>query len=306
MKSEIPLVILGGKDKDPKKFETSQKIHRRNNSHTLTGYKLVDNEINGKPAGQTLVNVLRQSECFGEIYLAGPKRVYKSKIDCNFIDTDSSLGGNILKSIGYMVREYDNDVQFGIVLGDILPNVLEMGGFMKQVEPYLGADFIHTLIEKTEDMGNSSYKPGYKLFDHQHKKKEYLGGHILFVRPGNLRTEFVSMLSSVFYDVRCKSPEEKFSSILRSRDEFRTHKDAFKETVPYLFYSLLRYKLRDFSIHQGEKYLTHMMVKKSHRLDSDDKHVRILTFPEEFASLAEDYDTLEELEGLKVRFQKTS
>jgi len=304
MKSDIPLVILGGKDKDITKFETSQKVHSRSNEHTLTGYKLVEFKINGKPAGQTLVDVLRESECFGGIYLAGPRHIYENKIDCGLINTDSDIGINVLNSVDYIVKKYGNDVQFGIMLGDLLFKVLAIRYFMEQVKPYLGADFIFELIEKAEDMGSSSYKRSFKLLDHQHKKREYLPGHIMFVRPGNLRKEFASMLSSVFYDVRCKSQEEKFGSVLRSRDKFRAHKDAFRETVPYLFYSLLRYKLGDFSIHQGEKYLMHMMVKKSHRLDSDDKHIKILTLPKEFVYLAKDYDTPKEFEELKARFSQ--
>jgi len=304
MKHEIPIVILGGADK-PEQMKDIEKLHHQYHKETIIGYKIAELELNGKCLAQNLAESLQASECFSEIYIAGPKKIYESKIDknlCTIINTDSHIGENLKNSLDYIVKKYGSKVQYALIFGDILPDKGEIKKLMNELKPYQNADVIYELVESPLTLGNSDYKPGYTFLDNNTPKK-YLPGHLALLRPENLRTEFASRLFNLLYAKRGKDIKEKLVYVLQNIPQFIIHAEAVLESIPYAVNGVYRFSQRRLSIMDFEHKAAHLFVKLPHRLKENKKHVHIHTT--DILSFGMDIDTKEELEELKMKYQKT-
>ena len=306
MAYQIPIVIMGGADK-PEKQKRIRKWHKRNNKNTITGYKLARLRLNGKSLGQNLVERLKESGYFNEIYIVGPKRIYEKEVDlnmCHIINTDFSIGENIINSLEYIVNNHGRDIQFAIMFGDHLPEVSEIKQLMHELKPKLNLDFIYELVERPQDIGQSSYKLGYKFINRNHEKKKYLPGHIAIIKPNNLKTKLAGELCTLFYAKRGKPVTEKIAYALMNKNKLKPYKKDVLEALPYTFHGLMKFLFGYLSIRDAERKLSNVIIKRSHRKQSNDRHIYIHTT--NIFSFAKDFDAWEEFYEYKAKIaQKT-
>jgi hypothetical protein len=291
MPTALPMVILGGRDKK-ENLAYSQRVHEENGQETLTCYKGAELRIFGQSLIQNLAERVKESRFFSPVYVAGPSCLYKNVTDYPIIDTDSSFGKNIQASLEYILDKYGHNARCGIMACDILPKASDISDFMESVKDRMDADIIYQLVEKSFTEGKSAYKPKYALKERR-GLREYLPGHLVILKPANIRLNFIYDILNTLYSLRLKDTAKKIEAVVKDLSQtLYSHPIEIFESVSYGLAGYNRFRKQALTLSGLEISAAHIFVRLSHRLLGNDHHVHIE--PTRIMSFARDFDTKEE------------
>jgi len=210
----IPIIVLGGSDSRP-----SELPEQGRDKHPLVGYKGVRIEIGGRALIDTIVDRLRLSERFSNVYLAGPAQVYGSRRgDAAVIDTNGSFGENIETSLE-RVRRLHPGLPVAFTTCDILPEVETLERLMDEFAAVSPCDLWFPLIRMPDDparLGESAWKPAYRVVERPGEPAVgVLPGHLMIVDPEALRLHFVYRLFQIGYRTRNRPIAFRRSMMIR-------------------------------------------------------------------------------------------
>ena len=317
---DIPVVILAGSDlmQGPVPSEAKEL-------HFLVAYKGAELRVEGRSLAQHLVERVRASGAFGEVYLAGPRRVFCGLVDCTIIDTDGHVGQNIQAAVHFVQTKHGSDVPIAFLACDILPGPRELAEIVSQlVLPRSGREekgggepfpaLAISLVTAAEELGAATWKPRYRVRTSRGEEAvPFLPGHFGVAWPSCLRMGLLYRLFSLAYQERnrdySRRPRVIFLRILGNL-LLRDALNLFRLQAPTLTYNIVRHGLGTwFRWRRAELDLEGLafglgavFVRRKHFRRWGSRSVRVITTKN--MSFAKDVDTREEFEELlKERFQ---
>ncbi len=299
-------MVLGGSDRAPARLPPSGR-----SSRPLTGCKGVDLEISGRPLIREIVDRLRATGRFAEVFIAGPAHAYRDVVPgAALVDTDADFGTNIRAAVeAVRARHEEGPIAFSTC--DILPTASDLEKSLQDFDREPDADIWFPIVEAPEDskaLGASSWKPRYLLNDGG-RTVAVLPGHLAVVDPDAVRLRFMYRLLRTAYQTRNRSIGTRRSALLRRMLAdilFHDVLHLFRLRLPTLTWDTViaglrgTRRLRDQTLTREElqRTLRKLFVKRSHRRRFPERRVRIPIL--HALSLARDIDTLEEAESIGV------
>lgn len=314
---EIPIVVLAGSDRRPGPVPSGGE-----ELHFVTGYKGAELRLGERCLAQLLVERLRASEAFAEIYLAGPARVYGDLVDCRVIDTDGHVGRNIQAAIEAVQRRHGKDTLVAFAACDILPEPGEIRELAAELTAASSVSksgleerpaFAMAIIVAKGALGASGWKPRYRLRPSRGSEPvSFLPGHLVVAWPARLRTGLVFRLLQLAYRERNREYGHRRREILLRMLGTLLRRDLLnlvRLKPPTLTYRVLRHGLGAFNRwRRGEldieglaRCLGGILVRWKHFRSHGASCVRLVTST--LISFAKDIDTREELEELGRQIQ---
>ena len=310
MESRLPIVILAGSDMQRGFVPPSAE-----NLHFMVGYKGADVRVRGRPLAELVLERVRESDAFGDVYLAGPSRIYSGLVDCPIVDTDGHLGENLAAAIEHVAERHGSESRIAFIACDVLPEareIAELGSLLAApresgVPPALAI----SLIAADQDLGSSSWKPKYFFRPRAGLDLEpFLPGHLGIAWPSRLRTGLLLRLLHLAYRQRNRGYSSRKRTIVLSILGTLIRRDLWnlaRLEPPTLTYSVLRHGLGTFARWRRgeidlaglELGLAKIVVRRRHFRREGPASVRIAT--SRHISFAKDLDTREELAELDRR-----
>lgn len=300
--SPLPLVIMAGRD------AKGQPLPEGCTAHWLAGYKAVEWWVDGEPLIATLVHRARATGHFDPIYVAGPaERLLPLALDAIVIDTDGELDVNIAAALAALGEQVKGSVAF--LASDILPTVASLNTAMALYTASRRSAIFFPLVrvpELPEHLGQSGYKPRYRLVEPGGRESAVLPGHLLIVRPSAIRLNLVYALVRLGYRTRNQPVRQRTWRMLLGAVGFLLREDLrllLAGKAPHLTLTVVRNALIVSRALQQGRIATHslarrlraVLVRASYRL----RHPRTaVVLPiTELLDLAKDFDTVEEMEA---------
>lgn len=315
--SKVPLVILAGSD--PRRGAVPAGGE---GFHYLVGYKGADLKIGGRPLIVELISRCRQSDAFGDIYVAGPQRVFGEIVDCRVIDTDGSVGDNVQAAINGVTADCGQDSRIAFLSCDVLPTASELSELMAGLLVREGGEDVDSmpalaisLVTAPENLGASVWKPRYVIRSSDGDDPiPFLPSHLGVADPKKLRTGLLFRTIALVYRERNRDYEQRrrdmvvrLLGVLLWRDLM----NVLRLHPPTLTYSAIRYGLGAFRAWQ-KKQLTidelataieKMIVHRQYHRKPASGCVRIVITPH--MSFAKDIDTKEELDEVASQYRES-
>lgn len=299
----LPLVIMAGRD------AKGQPLPEGCAAHWLAGYKAVEWLVDGEPLIATLIRRARATGHFDPIYVAGPaERLRPWVLDAIVIDTDGELDTNIAAALAALRDQVKGSVAF--LASDILPSVACLNAAMALYAASRRSAVFLPLVrvpEQQERLGQSAYKPRYRLVESGGLESPVLPGHLLIVRPSAIRLNLVYALVRLGYRTRNQPVRQRTWRMLLGAIGFLLREDLrllLGGKAPHLTLTVVRNALIvSRSLQQGRigshalaRRLRAVLVRASYRL----RHPRtaVLLPITELLDLAKDFDTVEEIEAV--------
>ncbi len=312
MNAKIPIVILAGSDKREGAVPSGAE-----DFHFIVAYKGAELRVGDRFLIQELLDRVRDSEAFGEVYVAGPKHVFDSLVDCRIIDTDGTVGDNVRVAMEQVIAEHGDDTRIAFLSCDVLPSPAELSELMAglairegdrehdQSAPALAI----ALVLVPPDLGASIWKPKYmiRIVDDE-DPVPCLPGHLGVAYPKKLRTGLLFRCVELVYRERNRDYEQRRRDIfirLMGVLLWRDFLNLLRLRPPTLAYSAVRYGLGAFVAWRKNELTIEMLAtgfekmivqRKYHRRPASGC-VRIAVTPH--FSFAQDIDTREELEEIE-------
>lgn len=306
--TKIPLVILAGSDNRRGAVPAGA-----DDFHFLVGYKGADLKIAGRPLIVILIERARASGAFGEVFVAGPKRIFGSLVDCPVIDTDGSVGDNIRCAIDGVCQSHGEDTRIAFLSCDVLPSPAELSELMAGLVVREGGEGFDSmpalaisLVLVPEEVGASVWKPKYVIRESEHEQPvAFYPSHLGVALPKKLRTGLLFRSIALVYRERNRDYEQRRKDIvfrLLGVLLWRDLNNLLRLHPPTLTYSAIRYGLGAFMAWRRNELTIEMLAtaiekvvvhRKYHRKPASGC-VRIVVTPH--MSLAKDIDTKEELD----------
>lgn len=314
-----PLVVLaGGEAPAARRAGTDESRHPLAGYNPLTGYKGAALRIEGRPLVCSVLERLAASQCFSELYLAGPARIFAPLADgARLIDCDGRLDFN-LHAAFRAVRERHPHGPIGFFTCDVLPEPDTLRGAMEQYAAAAPCDAFFPLVEAPEDpeeLGTSAWKPRYRMRPDAHSEPcTILPGHLVIVDPDALRLGLVFRLLALSYRTRNWPVQERGLTILRGvlghalREDFR-HLRALR--LPELTAALLAdgvavamgLKSGTMTRERLTRAARRVVVNYSHRRRYPERRIHMPILGRDALSLARDIDTEEEAREAGIDFE---
>lgn len=199
--TKIPLIVLSGSDPAPAALpEEGAKLH------PIQGPKGIALKMGGRPLIDLLLEPLKESGCFGPIYIAGPASEYgESRQGCQVIDTNSGFGANIAAALEVVVPQSSDGV-VALTTCDILPTEDELRDLMSDYFSRAPIDFWFPLIETPDEpdqLGASFWKPKYQVVEEPGGEPvSFLPGHLIVVDTVAARVPLVVRAFDLAYKTR--------------------------------------------------------------------------------------------------------
>ncbi|MBZ0111014.1 MAG: nucleotidyltransferase family protein [Thermoanaerobaculia bacterium] len=307
MSETLPLIILaGGIDKPPVLPEGGE------GKRPLSGAKGIDIKLGGRPLIDLLIERLQASGGFGPIWIAGPVSAYgASRLGCEVIDTNESLGRNVERSMRHVSRTCKG-LPLAITTCDILPEIDELNALLAEYRAHAPSDFWFPLIRVPQDpavLGASSWKPQYTLIEAATGQvQKILPGHLLVLDPESIHRRLCFNCFEVAYRSRNRGLIYRLRVMIRHviglllLQDLRnlTRFQAPLRTVTALWNGVrLAVTLRKGEITEEmlAERIRRIYIWRDHRLKYPDRKGR-MPLVEGF-SLAKDIDTREEAEEIE-------
>ncbi len=306
--TKIPLVILAGSDPRPGAVPSGAE-----DFHFLVGYKGADLKIGDRPLIAELLDRIAKSKAFGDIYIAGPKRIFGNLVDCQIIDTDGTVGDNIQAAITGVCAIHGDGTRVAFLSCDILPSGAELSELMAGLIVREGGQdddsmpaLSLSLVQVPEDVGASVWKPRYMIrATDEEEPVAFLPGHLGVAYPKKLRTGLLFRAIALVYAERNRDYEQRRRDIvfrLMGVLLWRDLMNVLRLQPPLLTYSAIRYGLGAFmawrrnelTIERLATGIEKMVVHRKYHRRPASGCVRIVITPH--MSLAKDIDTREELD----------
>lgn len=209
-----PIVVLSGSDRRPVELpETGRDLH------PLSGYKGVDLRIDGVPIICRVVEQLRRSERFCQVYVAGPARVLAGVVrDAELIDVDASVGENVRRAVETVRRRHPG-CAIAFTACDVLPDAEALRAIMDGYADCVPCDVFYPLVKVPKErgeLGASSWKPTYAVAEEPGGEPvAVLPGHLVIADPGALRLSFVYRLLNLTYRTRNRPLQYRRNVMIR-------------------------------------------------------------------------------------------
>jgi hypothetical protein len=304
---KVPIVILAGSDLQPGPVPAGAE-----GLHFLVGYKGADIRIGGIPLIQLLLERIRASRAFGEIYLAGPARIYRELVDCPIIDTDGHLGRNVRAAVKHLLEQYGPDAGIAFISNDVLPEPEEISALAADLVPAGGSESValaFSLITCGQDLGAAEWKPKYRLrVGPAGEPALFLPGHLGVAWPARMRLGLLYRLLRLAYRERNREYRRRQRRILLRLIHYLVGKDLaslLRLRPPTLTWTVLRHGLGtfirwrrgDLDIEGLARGIAAVAVRRGtfHRYGARCVRIAITSH----ASFGKDIDTREELEELE-------
>jgi hypothetical protein len=297
----IPLIILGGSDREPAALPPQGR-----DLHPLSGCKGVDIRIGGRCLVEHLAGRLRASGAFDPIRIAGPAAAYqRAGISIEVIDTDGGFGENIQAGLEAVMRSSPGSL-VAFVTCDILPDPVELEAMLDDFERGGPADLWFPLILTTEGegLGASEWKPRYRIVPEPGQAPAVvLPGHLAIVDPRALRLTMLYRLFDLGYRTRNRPIRYRRSYMLRHvlwtllRQDLAQLLSLRLPTVTWDSVSsgiAAANGLRRGTITRAqlERHMRRVFVERGHRKRHPERRVRVPFL--RAMSIARDIDTIEE------------
>ena len=290
--------------------------------HFIVGYKGAEIRWKGVPLVTELVSRLRQSGAVGEVFVAGPSRVFSSLTDSPVIDTDASVGQNIATAMAFLRSTGRAEGPVGFMACDVLPRADEIRELLEQLlgpgeaasaGPAPGPEAVGEppaamalpLIQAAQDLGASRWKPRYGIRPAPGEPAiPFLPGHLLVAWPSRLRLEIIYRLLSLAYRERNRDFSRRPRSIvarLLGTLLFRDLTNLLRLKFPLVTYMVLRHGLAtffrwrrgDLDLDGLARGLGAVLVRRKHFRRWGGGCIRLVA--SRHISFAKDIDTREEL-----------
>lgn len=210
---ELPLILLAGRDR--RQFAPPEG---RSDLHLLRGYKAMEIQIAGRPLIARLLELLRESGVRGEIFVAGPARVYRElEADVSLVDTDGDFGENIRAAVE-AVRGNGHAGHAAVMTSDVLPEPAELRAAFEDFERHQPCDFWMVLCRSDpKKLGASAWKRRYYVRpEGESAAVDTLPGHLFVADPGVVRLDLLYTLFELAYRTRNRPTSYRRSLIVRS------------------------------------------------------------------------------------------
>ena len=299
---DLPLVILGGSDRSAVRLPPAGA-----DRHPLAGYKGAELRFAGRPLVSLVLERARSAAAFGQVFVAGPQRVYGSRIDgATLVDTDSSFAGNIRHAVE-AVRDAHPGSLIAFLTCDVLPDAAVLGRMMRLHAATSPSDFWFPMVVVPENpaaLGASQWKPTYPLTPSGAARPvRVLPGHLVVIDPEALRLRFMYRLLEVAYRSRNRSIAARRRAMLRGLvgglllDDLRRIAglrvpDVMVTVVGGGLAAAARLRRGTLTVPALEHALRLIFVGREHRRAYPERRV-VIPLVEEL-SLAADIDTVEE------------
>ncbi len=300
--SPLPLVIMAGRDAQ------GQPLPEGCAAHWLAGYKAVEWLVDGEPLITTLVRRARATGHFDPIYVAGPaERLRPLALDAILIDTDGELDTNIAAALAALGEQLKGSVAF--LASDILPSVTSLNAAMALYAASRRSAIFFPLVrvpEQQESLGQSAYKPRYRLVEPGGQESAVLPGHLLIVRPTAIRLNLLYALVRLGYRTRNQPVRQRTWRMLLGAIGFLLREDLrllLAGKAPHLTLTVVRNALIvSRSLQQGRigthalaRRLRAVLMRASYRLGHP--RTAVVLPITGLLDLAKDFDTVEEIEA---------
>ncbi len=307
--TKIPLLLLAGRDRKapaaPAAGQDDQQI--------LTGFKAIDTRIDGQALIEVLVERLHACGAFYPIALVGPREAYAQlDLDVQWIDSDSSFGGNLRTGIETLVEQI-NPKQLGFTTCDILPTPDDLERLLDDFWTYQPTDFWmpqHPVTDPDE-LSSSSYKPRYGFVPEGSAEPiPTLPIHLVIADPQSARRHLVYEIFDMAYATRSRSVSRRRGPIIKNalglllRTDLKRLKQGQWPTLSarMLWHGVhIARKLRmgHISVNEMADRLRKIWMTDSHRRAFPNRRGRVALV--KARSLARDVDTPEEARELVAR-----
>ena len=199
----LPLLVLGGGDRQPHRMPP-----RGRDKHPLTGCKGADVRIGDR----RLIEVVLErfagfSEFLGPIYVAGPAAVYQAVPPAVLIDTDADFGHNLQAGIERLRRDHPGS-PIAVTTCDVLPEAADLRGMLEHYRANAPCDMWFPVVGLPADehaLGESAWKPRYRVARSSGEPVRVLPGHLLIFDPEAMRLAFLYRLLQLAYESRNRS-----------------------------------------------------------------------------------------------------
>lgn len=209
MVEQLPIFILAGSDQKGGPVPVNMT-----EEEMLRGYKGAIRLPNGKSLAQELIDRMRASGAFSEIFLIGPARVYEGMVDCEVIDVEGKLPVVFEALRLGMYEKCDPTRHVAICACDILPTAAEFQELIKDgFAPSVTARIWWQLVRADEKaMGASEWKQAYQLLPAPDEEcpVPYYPGHLVVLQPDSLRLRLINQLLALSYKYRNKTIRHRF------------------------------------------------------------------------------------------------
>ncbi len=197
---QIPLIVLAGSDRKPGKLPEGVEKQR------LEGSKGLNLRIGDKPMVDVMIDRMRQVGEFGPIFIAGPWETFGAQRgDVEVIDTDSTMAGNAVAALEVVQERFPGSV-VAISTCDIVPEIPDLERALAHYHSVKPVHYwfpVAAIPEDTDRLGESSWKPRYRMRDHRGEEpKAILPGHLLIMDPEAMRLGLVKRSFDLAYETR--------------------------------------------------------------------------------------------------------
>ncbi|MEM9293028.1 MAG: hypothetical protein AAGD01_15210 [Acidobacteriota bacterium] len=297
----LPLVILGGRDRQP------AELPEGTTAHILSGYKGMNLQIGGEPLIAAVVRRYRSSGAFDPIWVAGPREIYGEAVaGAEVIDTDGHLAANLRATLHHLWNAgFSGALAFSSC--DVLPEVDELHILLEDYHAHAPSDYWMPQIRVPEDpslLGASQYKPRYGLKTSRSSEPvDVLPGHLVIMRPEGFRYELLFAYFEAVYVTR-STPLRRRVVIMGLRLLFYMLRKDFKTLLtgggPGMTYECGRHGYaiarrlprEELTFEQLAYLVSRCFVRRSQRRQHPSWRGRMPLF--DALSLAKDIDTEEE------------
>ena len=322
---EVPVVILAGSDRRPGPVPAGGE-----GFHFVVGYKGAEIRVGDRPLIAVLIERLRASGAFAEVWVAGPKNVYEGLVDAPIVDTDGTVGENLRRAERHVRSLRGSDARIAFIACDILPSVEEIAELTAQLKivmrpptpdakasPALAISLcsVDASSEATDDdeavarrLGSSVWKPRYSIRPTAGAEPiPFLPGHLAIAWPARLRTGLFYRLLRLAYQERNRDLDHrKRTIVLRvlSALLWRDLRNLLRLEWPLLTYTVLRrglgaffrWRRGEWDVPGLEKASAGVCVRRRTARACPGNAVRIVLTSH--LSFAKDLDTREEIAEL--------
>jgi hypothetical protein len=305
MFERLPLIILAGSDK--RRGAVPDDLHV---DEMLGGPKGDKPLSSGRCLVEELVHRARESECFSDVVVVGPRHQYDGKISCDLIDVEGSLVRTLQSVFETIQSRFDVRDPVALSSCDIVPSPRDWQMLLHDsYGPHRESYFWWQLIEATaEQMGASRWKPAYQLpVAPGEPEKRMYPGHVGVVRAEALRVRLANRLLQLAYRYRNRMLRKRYLGITTRMlgtligEDIRNLASGKLPTltfsVPYHGLSAyFKYQRHHLTLRDFEQAVCSIMLHRAFQRRSDGRPVVCSVSP--LVSFAKDIDTFSELEEL--------
>lgn len=199
MTQPLPILVLAGSDATPGPIPRGMQP-----GEMLSGFKGTLPLASGKPLAAELVDRLRQSGCFAEPRLVGPRRIFAPLVDVEVLDVEGSLAQSLARLRTWCLQELPKGDSLAVCACDILPTPQELQQLMAEhYQPHRESVFWGEFVTAAPAaMGASGWKPAYRFLAADGAPESVYPGHLFVIRPAALRLRLIGHLLQLAYRYR--------------------------------------------------------------------------------------------------------